>query len=147
MKKYEAPTSNDFQPFSMEVEKKPDDISLKEVTGLHFEADLDAIQKQQNDININDDLREVGINPRSDFETIEKQVSYQYTRPEEIISQVDEFSKINSFANETPLTSSIEIKENKINEFENAEKNSIGVYKKAYDETQFHPPDCRYIIL
>lgn len=131
--KYVAPNAEEFQPFSIEVEKKPDDISLKEVTGLHFEADLDAIQKQQNEININNDLREVGINPRSDFESIEAQISSQYTQVEEILPKVDEYSKISSPIGVSDTLSTV-FEENK--EFENAEKNSIGVYKKAYDENQ-----------
>ena len=130
---YETSSNKDFEPFSIQLNRKPDDIALKDVTGLHFEADLDAIQKQQNDININLDLKEAGVNPRSDFETIEEQISNQYTKPEEIIPNVEEYSKIVS-----PMESldfpEVQVEEKQ--EFENAEKNSIGVYKKAYDENQ-----------
>ncbi len=132
--KYDTEEASDFKPFTMEVEAKPD-IALKDVNGLHFEADLDAIKEQEEKININSDLRSVGINPRSDFETIEQQVSSQYVRSEEIISSVNDYSQITSPNSEFQPVSSPVMVENK--EFENAEKNSIGVYKKAYDENQF----------
>ena len=131
--KYVAQKQDEFQPFSIKPEKQPDMISLRDVTGLHFEADLDAIQKQQNEININADLREAGINPRSDFETIEAQISSQYTQVEEILPKVDEYSKISSPVEVSSFSDSF-VEESK--EFENVEKNSIGVYKKAYDENQ-----------
>ena len=131
--KYVAQKQDEFQPFSIKPEKQPDMISLRDVTGLHFEADLDAIQKQQNEININADLREAGINPRSDFEAIEAQISSQYTQVEEILPKVDEYSKISSPVEVSSFSDSF-VEESK--EFENVEKNSIGVYKKAYDENQ-----------
>ena len=96
---------------------------------------MDAIKEQEEKININSDLRSVGINPRSDFDTIEQQVSSQYVRSEEIISSVNDYSQITSPNSEFQPVSSPVMVENK--EFENAEKNSIGVYKKAYDENQF----------
>lgn len=126
--KYEPEAKEEFKPFSMGIEKQDDSIALKDVTGLYFEADLDALQKQEEKININSDLREAGINPRSDFETIEAQISNQYNKPQETVSVIDDFTKIQS----PQLDSTINEKE----EFENAEKNSIGVYKKAYDENQ-----------
>ena len=132
--KYEASKKDEFEPFSINTEKKPDIISLKDITGLHFEADLDAIEKRQNEIDINNDLREAGINPRSDFETIEAQISSQYAQPQEIVPSVlDNYSKVASSTVETEF-SSISFEGSK--EFENVEKNSIGVYKKAYDENQ-----------
>lgn len=126
--KYEPEVQDEFKPFSMGIEKQDDSIALKDVTGLYFEADLDALQKQEEKININSDLREAGINPRSDFETIEAQISNQYNKPQETVSVIDDFTKIQS----PQLDSTLNEKE----EFENAEKNSIGVYKKAYDENQ-----------
>lgn len=122
-----------FEPFSINSEpNKHDIIALKDVNGLHFEADLDAIQKQQESINIASDLKEVGINPRSDLETIEQQISSQYTKPEEIIEKVDEYSKINNVQFENQYLS--QNNPESVEEFANVEKNSIGVYKKAYDE-------------
>ena len=53
---------------------------------MHFEADLDAIQKQQDSINISSDLKQAGIPSRSDFNEIEEHISSQYTKPEEIIT-------------------------------------------------------------
>ena len=136
--KYEAQDNAEFKPFSLEGEQNNDSIALKDVTGLHFEADLDAIKKQEDNININSDLREAGINPRSDFETIEQQVSNQYTRVEEILPAIDNYSKINNPAAQEfqPINTATAVLENNV-EFENVEKNSIGVYKKAYDEGQF----------
>ena len=70
-----------------------------------------------------------------------QQISSQYTKPEEIIPKIDEYTKISSMPlqMETPAyePSKIEtqITEN-IEDFGNVEKNSIGVYKKAYDESQ-----------
>ena len=128
----QASQNQGFEPFSINSEaNKRDIIALKDVNGLHFEADLDAIQRKQESINISSDLREVGINPRSDLETIEQQISSQYTKPEEILEKVDEFSKINNVQFENQF--SVETNE-PIEEFGNVEKNSIGVYKKAYDE-------------
>jgi len=93
--KTEGEQKQEFEPFSMNVEPKAQDsIALKEVTGLHFEADLDALQKNQDNININSDLRNAGINPRSDFETIETQISSQYSKPQEIMPAIDDYSKI-----------------------------------------------------
>lgn len=132
--KYDNTENSEFKPFTMELEPKSDLISLKDVNGLHFEADLDDIQKKEDSINIVSDLKDAGINPRSDFETIEQQIANQYTKPQEITSTLNDYSKEvenNSF---TPIVSpSLDDK----TEFENAEKNSIGVYKKAYDENEF----------
>ena len=123
----------EFEPFSINVENKHDIIALKDVNGLHFEADLDAIQKQQDSINISSDLKQAGIPSRSDFNEIEEHISSQYTKPGEIITKVEEFAKITS--PQLNIESSINENEN-IEDFGNVEKNSIGVYKKAYDETQ-----------
>ena len=80
-----------FETFSMT--KNNDDIALKDVNGLHFEADLDAIQKNQESINISSDLENAGINPRNDFEEIGKQVIDKYSRPDDSLSSFDKFSE------------------------------------------------------
>ena len=133
--KYEPEQKEDFQPFSINVEpNKRDIIALKDVNGLHFEADLDAIQQHQDSIDIAREIKqEVGVSLNNDFETIEKQISSQYVNPSEIISTVDDYSKMAN--NVETIDYSNNIQEEKV-EFENAEKNSIGVYKKAYDEEQ-----------
>lgn len=118
-----------FEPFSMDVSHKDEDIALKDVTGLHFEADLDAIQASVDNIDIKSDLKNAGINPKDDFETIEKQVSSKYIQPSEVVQTVDEYSKIAN-PNEKPINFIDE------SDMENLEKNSIGVYKKAYDENE-----------
>ena len=138
--KYEPEKSNGFQSFDMNSESKSSEvISLKDVNGLHFEADLDAIQEHQESINIASDLKEAGINPRSDFETIEQQISNRYNQVEETLNPINDFSlmndalqPVNSYTNTAVLES------NPIEDFQNAEKNSIGVYKKAYDENQLN---------
>ena len=121
-----------FVPFDINVgENKHEIVALKDVNGLHFEANLDAIAQEQKEINVSQDLKDAGINPKSDFEEISEQISAQYTRPEEIIKSVDEYARIsqgNAFVEE-------EENQNKEEEtFNNFEKNSIGVYKKAYDD-------------
>lgn len=131
--KYESENTPGFKPFSINDGPKDDSIALKDVTGLHFEADLDAIAQKQDEININSDLKEAGINPKSDFETIEAQISSQYSRPEESFTAIDEYAKITSPVFQQEIT---DMPAEQQEEFENAEKNSIGVYKKAYDENQ-----------
>ncbi len=152
--KYDEDENLEFKTFSLDVQKNPNDITLKEVNGLHFEADLDAMSNNQNRIDIASDLREAGINPKSDFDTIEQQISNQYSRVEEIMDTVEKFSPSSLDIN-TQVISEIpsenesqimpqsvitaenddRVEQNK-EEFENAEKNSIGVYKKAYDEDE-----------
>ena len=135
--KYENSAKDlEFKAFSLEVEKN-DDIALKEVNGLRFEADLDAIKEKQDSINVASDLREVGISPSSDFESIARQVSSQYSKPEEIVDVKKEFSPIDTvdIRPTEPTFEPVSVFDNKEG-FENAEKNSIGVYKKAYDEAQ-----------
>lgn len=162
-------------------------IALKDVTGLHFEADLDAIKKQQDEINIQADLKKAGISPFQDFDKIEEQISSKYSTPgvtplsledmlktpslsssymeqplESIKNDYNEESQIDVaraenimndiIKNEFPQAETtqaetfekqeiptIEVPEIKPvstleRELENVSKNSIGVYKKAYDE-------------
>ncbi|MBR2068311.1 MAG: hypothetical protein IJ877_00985 [Candidatus Gastranaerophilales bacterium] len=105
-----------FQPISTENNDNP--ITIKDVNGLHFEADLDAIKKQQDSININNDLERAGINPKDDFSAIEQQIASQYNIPS--IEKKDIlFEDITS----------------KNDDLEGNIKNSIGVYKKAYDDS------------
>lgn len=116
----------DFKPFSLDVDNNVDTIALKDVSGLYFEADLDAIDKAQKNINISSDLHQAGISLSSDFEEIQEQIASKYSKPEEVLKSVDDYSKIVKPQVQTNL-----LTEEKI---ENAEKNSISVYKKAYDE-------------
>lgn len=132
--KYDNTENSEFKPFTMELEPKSDLISLKDVNGLHFEADLDDMQKKEDSINIASDLKDAGINPRSDFETIEQQIASQYTKPQEITSTLNNYTQETENNSFTPIVSP---NLDGTKEFENAEKNSIGVYKKAYDENEF----------
>lgn len=141
---------SDFVPFNMNSDNKIEGIPLKEADGTYFQANLDAIAQQQSQIDIQKDLLNAGINPNSDFENIEKQISSQYVAPDDIVKTVEEFSKINnsllndfkeqaleennSLVQELQETQNIE--ETPQEEFNDVEKNSIGVYKKAYDESQ-----------
>ena len=139
-----------FQPLSSSSD---DSITIKDVNGLHFEADLDAIQKQQDNININNDLELAGVNPKNDFETIGKQVASKYTPAEAALETKDKFIDLPSFTiankeeietakEELALASKEELKDTPsipeniaktADDFE-GNKNSIGVYKKAYDD-------------
>ncbi len=133
-----------FEKFAMNPTGENNDIiALKDVNGLHFEADLDAIKKQQDEINISADLKNAGINPKEDFNKIEQQVISQYKKPEEVINTIDEFSGINNL--KTDLTNKTSVALEEIEDYTNVEKNSIGVYKKAYDENEIDSDDWEEI--
>ena len=158
-----------FEAFTMTPPN--DDIALKDVTGLHFEADLDAIQAQQNSINISSDLENAGISPSSDFQSIEEQVIQKYSKPDEVLDSISKFSEFTETSDNIESTQeSVSVPESSVSEessistivseeikeeenieqtpveeiqsqpienkipLKDAEKNSIGVYKKAYDE-------------
>ena len=97
-----------------------DSIAIKDVNGLHFEADLDAIKKQQDSIDIASDLKLAGINPSDNFESIELHTSSIYNMPKSDLSIDNKASddKKNEFKDE----------------HEGNIKNSISVYTKAYDD-------------
>lgn len=143
----------EFQRFEINTPKNDDgSVALKDVNGLHFEADLDAIQKQQQEINISSDLREIGISRNQDFADIEKKFAPDFSK---IASDSD--SKIRNYenssitvANETKINipSSLLIDEPSMQEAlkdetetkdlakDDLNKNSIGIYKKAYEEEE-----------
>ncbi len=124
--------SNDgFKQFSLNTEDN-NSIALKDVNGLHFEADLDAIKNQQENIDIKSDLRQAGINPQEDFDSIEKQVISQFQNPAENNVLEDNFINQNKV---------FENQQDNQEEYLDAEKNSIGVYKKAYDENDVTADD------
>lgn len=153
-----------FKPFKIGSEED-DKIALKDVVGLHFEADLDAIQKQQDNIDISSDLQKAGISPSEDFNEIEEKIATHYLKKDIELTQTENFKniekpisevlgtdtatlvqeekKVELFDHESTETfESTEAQpseaeaETKIDEFEEYSKNSIGVYKKAYDEAQ-----------
>ena len=130
--KYEN-SSDNFEPFDININSQTNDPIVKDVTGLHFEANLDAIKHQEESINITRDLKEAGINPASDFETISNQAFEPYTKPREIIPAVDDYTSMQSPGH---LASKYNTSLLDKDELENVEKNSIGVYKKAYDENE-----------
>ena len=130
-----------FEKFTINSGMKNSDIiALKDVNGLHFEADLDVIKKQQEDINISSDLKKAGINPKEDFKEIEQQVISQYKKPEE---ETESFSELADLYNQTAQKTSVALEE--IEDYTNVEKNSIGVYKKAYDENELNSDDWEEI--
>ncbi len=195
--KYSKEKEGTFEQFTLN-KTASDKIALKEVNGLHFEADLDAIQEQQEKINIAKDLRSAGINPVGDFNEIENQIASKYNAKEEFSKSLEQYpinsaaliskqaqeiknelreelksqfeeeildmpaqdnfeekyaqEREKSFANENvqdftqnqiqnetiknDFQEQIKTKETEENpqDFENANKKSIGVYKKAYDE-------------
>lgn len=112
--------NQEFHSFSISSDTD-NSIALKEVNGLHFEANLDEIKRQQDRIDINRDLVKAGINPEGSFGQIERQAVEKYSSVEQINNISDEFTK--------PLSMDLD-------EVGNLEKNSIGVYKKAYDENE-----------
>ena len=121
-------TNADFQPFSMNVSQINDSIALKDVNGLHFEADLDAIQHAQDNIDITSDLKQAGVDLKSDFNQIEEQISSKYPSKDEVLTETTTYPT-------SPLETNLNSQQQQ-EEFENAEKKSIGVYKKAYDENE-----------
>lgn len=116
--------NQDFEPFEMKTES-----IVKEVNGLHFEADLDVIQKQQNEIDISKDLKDVGISPVDDFQTVDEKAKEAFVQ-DNVIEEVNDYSKM---LNENALTST---QENVEAQEEKDSKKAIGVYKKAYDENK-----------
>lgn len=128
--RYSTPTNEKgFEYFSVSNSINTDDIPLKDVTGLHFEADLDVIQQQQENINIKSDLQKAGISTSSDFKEIENQAMMQYDSHSQITGTIEK--PVSEIIQNSEISSFDKIEEN---DFENTEKNSIGVYKKAYDE-------------
>jgi len=140
------PEDTKFKPFEMNT--NPDNsISLKDINGLHFEADLDAIKNQQDSINIASDFEKAGINPQDNFEQIENQINSHYAKPNEILNTVNDFSPVDSFklnnasdfSSDTKFKTELQqTKDTSVamleNTDENTGKNSISVYKKAYDD-------------
>ena len=95
-----------------------DTLAIKEIDGLHFQADLEAIQKQQESIDVSKDPQLAGISLSGDFETIDRQVSSKFDIHDDIAILENEKDK------------SIESSKSEDGDI----KNSIGVYTKAYDE-------------
>ncbi len=133
---------NNFAYFSMTDSQNSDDIPLKESDELHFEADLDEIKRQQDNIDIKSDLQNLGIDAKADFSQIEAQTSVSYNS-DDVSKTLDDYAKFNEMQRETSSynqnlqysdENSQSVDEQKIDEVENAQKKSIGVYKKAYDE-------------
>ncbi len=130
----------DFEQFTMNTASNQSDaIALKDVDGLHFQADLDAIKTRQDNINISSDLRNAGINPKEDFSEIEKQIISQYQIPDSGVETYEPFKSVDKTVDMAQESSSVGIED--IEDYTNAEKNSIGVYKKAYDENDITADD------
>ena len=128
-----------FEHFNIDVKDQNEDtIVLKDINGLHFEADLDAIKNKQNEINISSDLKKFGINIKEDFKKIEQQIISQCTKPDKYTENIEnnENTEVQTNYIEDDLFEN-EVIENHIN----AEKNSIGVYKKAYDKNEIDSDD------
>lgn len=129
-------STNSFEPFSMSSQNN---IEQKEES-LHFEADLDAFKKQ-NEVDI-PSFNNVQDRKDEDFTIMQNHFTAHQNdiiEPETVIS--DEFQDADDLhtaalyaQNLNTINKEQELKEEKIEEFENTEKKSIGVYKKAYDE-------------
>ena len=129
-------STNSFEPFSMSSQNN---IEQKE-ENLHFEADLDAFKKQ-NEVDI-PSFNNVQDGKDEDFTIMQNHFTAHHDdiiEPETVIS--DEFQDADDLhtaalyaQNLNTINKEQESKEEKTEEFENTEKKSIGVYKKAYDE-------------
>ena len=130
-----------FEQFTMNTVSNQDDvIALKDVDGLHFQADLDAIKTHQDNINISSDLRNAGINPKEDFSEIEKQIISQYQIPEPVVDKYEQYIATSDLINDT-VQENAPVSLEDVEDYTNVEKNSIGVYKKAYDENEITADD------
>lgn len=129
-------STNSFEPFSMSSQNN---IEQKE-ENLHFEADLDAFRKQ-NEVDI-PSFNNVQDSKDEDFTVMQNHFTAHHDdiiEPETVIS--DEFQDADDLhtaalyaQNLNTINKEQESKEENTEEFENTEKKSIGVYKKAYDE-------------
>lgn len=129
-------STNSFEPFSMSSQNN---IEQKE-ENLHFEADLDAFRKQ-NEVDI-PSFNNVQDSKDEDFTIMQNHFTAHHDdiiEPETVIS--DEFQDADDLhtaalyaQNLNTINKEQESKEENTEEFENTEKKSIGVYKKAYDE-------------
>lgn len=129
-------STNSFEPFSMSSQNN---IEQKE-ENLHFEADLDAFKKQ-NEVDI-PSFNNVQDRKDEDFTIMQNHFTAHHDdiiEPETVIS--DEFQDADDLhtaalyaQNLNTINKEQESKEENTEEFENTEKKSIGVYKKAYDE-------------
>ncbi len=127
-----------FKPFDNKELENSSMIALKDVNGLHFEADLDAIKKQQEKIDITSDLREAGISKSQDFKDIEKQFAPDFAKFTSPVSQSEnlDFNVPSSIAIDEPVMHNTLVEEKQTEQLNNFNKNSIGIYKKAYDENE-----------
>ena len=129
-------STNSFEPFSMSSQNN---IEQKE-ENLHFEADLDAFKKQ-NEVDI-PSFNNVQDSKDEDFTIMQNHFTAHHDdiiEPETVIS--DEFQDADDLhtaalyaQNLNTINKEQESKEENTEKFENTEKKSIGVYKKAYDE-------------
>ena len=115
-------------------------IAIKSIDGLHFEADLDVIKKQEDDIDININNGFNGINSEvsSNIGETEQQILSKYSSNLDTLYNEDNTVKENSewSINTLKEENNSSIQNYDTNSTEDAQdsiKNSIGVYKKAYD--------------
>ena len=106
-------------------EKVDDSITIKDVNGLHFEADLNTLKKKQDDIDIISDVKTADVDILKDIKAKE-----EYTVKKQDID-IDKPSQKNSEIlaekNKSPIVSD--------EDFDGNIKNTIGVYTKAYDDS------------
>lgn len=115
-------------------------IAIKSIDGLHFEADLDVIKKQEDDFdaNINKEIEKPSYNIDSNFMEMQKQVLSKYDSPLDTIynNSSNEIAKEHPDDSKKEPENNFSIQDNKSDSKDNTQeaiKNSIGVYKKAYD--------------
>jgi len=125
-KRLEEHVSDNSQKELSQTKENDSAIAIKNVDGLHFEADLEAIKKQEESININNDLERIGINPRADFKEIEQQIMSKYAAPAENEYETENKTVNTAYAKDENYSTDDDLDGNI--------KNSISVYKKAYDD-------------
>ncbi len=121
-------------------------IAIKSIDGLHFEADLDAIKKQEDDFSehIDRNLANISVDLNNNFNEIGQQILSKYDSPLVSVRDVQpaEFEKepqstiqpIKSIQSIQHQEEIVPDKKSSLNdEVQEGIKNSIGVYKKAYD--------------
>ena len=116
-------------------------IAIKSIDGLHFEADLNAIKKQEEEFDESIDRSLVGVGGGfgNNFEEFEQQILSKYTSTSDIVVENKPSEEEKEVQKETVPTeeksvvapkSTLDYKD----DTQDGIKNSIGVYKKASDD-------------
>ena len=115
-------------------------IAIKSIDGLHFEADLNAIKKQEEEFEESVDRSLVGVGGGfgNNFEEFEQQILSKYNSTSDIVvenkpSEKEKEVQKEAVPQEKSVATSKIALDNK-DDIQDGIKNSIGVYKKASDD-------------